>query len=278
MGLDTALKRFYRAVGPVRRVMGLVAAAEKSLYTRGVLSSGWLNLPNFLGIGAPRAGTTWLDRNLRAHPDLYLPDHKELHYFDRYYHTPLVVYTRRFRAGRGRVKGEITPAYSVLPVERIRFIHTLMPDVRLILILRNPIDRCWSETVYNLRRNTSAPPLEDIPHDVLRHLIESEATTSRSDYLHNLDNWLSVYPPEQLLVTFYESISREPQQLLTHVFEHIGVRTDIAWETMPFREHFNVNPKTDIPADLRALLEDRYCAEIEALAARFGAPVTRWRC
>jgi hypothetical protein len=62
------------------------------------------------------------------------------------------------------------------------------------------------------------------------------------------------------------------------VFEHAGVRTDIAWGTMPFREKFNVNPKTDIPADLRALLEERYCAEIEALFERFGAPVAGWRC
>jgi hypothetical protein len=94
--------------------MGLVAAAEKSLYTRGVLSPKRLTLPDFLGIGAPRAGTTWLDRNLRAHPDLYLPDRKELHYFDRYYHTALYVYTRRFRAGRGRVKGRDHPGLQHL--------------------------------------------------------------------------------------------------------------------------------------------------------------------
>ena len=87
-----------------------------------------------------------------------------------------------------------------------------------------------------------------------------------------------MFPQEQLLVTFYETLSQEPQPLLTAVFEHIGVRTDIDWDSMPFREKFNVNPKTDIPADIRAVLEQRYCAEIEALYERLGAPVAGWRC
>jgi hypothetical protein len=276
--LEAALKSFYRSFSPVRRVIAGYAAVEKSLYTRGLLSAGRLNLPDFLGIGAPRAGTTWLDRNLRAHPDLCLPDRKELHYFDRYYDTALYVYTRRFRSGRGRIKGEITPAYSILPVERIRFIRTLMPDVRLFLILRNPIERSWSETVYNLRRHMDVEHLTDVSNDTVLLLINSQATTSRSDYLHNLDNWLSVFHPEQLLIGFYESIDREPQPLLTAIFDHIGVRTDIDWETMPYHEKFNVNPPIDIPPDIRAMLEERYCPEIEALYARFGAPVAGWRC
>jgi hypothetical protein len=254
------------------------AALEKSLYTHGLRSAERLNLPDFLGIGAPRAGTTWLDRNLRAHPDLYLPDYKELHYFDRYYETALYVYTRRFRSGRGRIKGEITPAYSILPVERIRFIRTLMPEVRLFLILRNPIERSWSETVYNLRRHIDAEHLEDVSNDLIFELITSQATTSRSDYLRNIDNWLRVYPPEQLRIVFYESIYQAPQSLLTAIFEHIGARTDIDWDAMPYHEKYNVNPPIDIPPDVRAMLEERYCPEIETLYERFGAPVAGWRC
>jgi hypothetical protein len=276
--LGTALKSFYRSFSPARRVIAGYAAVEKSLYTRGLLSAGRLNLPDFLGIGAPRAGTTWLDRNLRAHPDLCLPDQKELHYFDRYYETALYIYTRRFRSGRGKIKGEITPAYSILPVERIRFIRTLMPDARLFFILRHPIERSWSETVYNLRRHIEDEHLKDVSNDFILQLITSPETTSRSDYLHNIDHWLSVYPPEQLLIVFYESIDREPQRLLTAIFNHIGARTDIDWETMPYREKYNVNPTIDLPADIRATLEERYCPEIEALHERFGAPVAGWRC
>ena len=268
--LEAALKALYLKFRPVRGVIGMAASAEKSLYARGILPAGRLNLPDFLGIGATRAGTTWLDRNLRAHPDLFLPEQKELHYFDRHYDTGLYVYTRWFRAGRDKVKGEITPAYGVLPVERIRFIRAIMPDVRLIFIMRNPIERSWSEAVYNVRRAANVDNLDDVPLDVFRQLLDSEATVSRSDYLRTLDQWLSVFPQEQLYVAFFELIYQEPQTLLTAVFEHLGVRTDIDWAAMPYREKFNVNPKTDIPAEIRALLEERYCAQIEQLYARFG--------
>lgn len=276
--LEGTLKALYLKSRPVQWVIGRAAAAEKSLYARGILPAERLNLPDFLGIGATRAGTTWLDRNLRAHPDLFLPGQKELHYFDRYYDTALVVYTRRFRAGRDKVKGEITPAYGVLPVERIRFIRAIMPEVRLIFIMRNPIERSWSETVYNLRRSPDFKGVEDVPLDVIRGLLDSEATVSRSDYLRTLDRWLSVFPPEQLYLAFFESIYQEPQALLTAVFEHLGVRTDLDWAAMPYREKFNVNPKTDIPAEIRALLVERYAPQIEQLYARFGDRVAGWRC
>jgi hypothetical protein len=275
--LEATLKTLYFKFTPARRVIGALTAAERSLYTRGIFPAGWLNLPDFLGIGATRAGTTWLDRNLRAHPDLFLPGAKELHYFDRHYDTPLVVYTRWFRGGRNQTKGEITPAYSVLPVDRIRFIHTLMPQARLIFILRNPIERSWSEAVYNLRRSSKADNLADVPLDVFRRLLNSDATTSRSDYPRALDRWLSVYPSEQLYIAFFESIYQEPQALLTAVFKHIGVQTDINWATMPYLEKFNVNPKTAIPPAIRALLEERYAPQIEQLYARFGERVAAWR-
>ncbi|MBN1200486.1 MAG: sulfotransferase [Anaerolineae bacterium] len=274
---ETALKRLHDGFGPLHALHARAAALEKQLYTRGVLSPRRLTLPDFLGIGAPRAGTTWLDRNLRAHPALFLPDMKELHYFDRRYDGLLYFYTRRFRAGRARIKGEVTPAYSILPVERIQFIRAILPDVRLILILRNPVERSWSEAVYNLKRGGYAR-VEDMPTDAIINILTSDATTSRSAYRRNLANWQSVFPAEQLFIAFFEAISEQPRQLMVDIFEHIGVSTDIDWDTIPYRQQFHANPAAQIPGEVRALLEEQYCDEIEGLYARFGAPVAGWRC
>ena len=123
---------------------------EHWAYRQGLLSPRALSLPHFLGIGAVKAGTTWLYRNLRCHPELYLPHPKEVHYFDQRFDRGLRFYAGKFEDGRARVRGEITPAYSALPPDRIRFIRSVMPDLKLIFLMRNPVDRAWSHALMDL--------------------------------------------------------------------------------------------------------------------------------
>ena len=134
-----------------------------SLAKDGALRLGWrprrvAHLPDFLGIGAQKAGTTWLHENLRCHPELYLPDAKELHYFDWDFHQSLRSYAEHFRDGADRVKGEITPGYSILSSIRIALIKDLMPDLRLLFLVRNPISRAWSQALMNLVGRTNRHP------------------------------------------------------------------------------------------------------------------------
>ena len=88
----------------LNRLRYVYSRLEKPAYARGWLSTRGLTLPDFLGIGAQKAGTTWLHENLRCHPSLYLPDEKELHYFDWHFHRPLRWYAGHFRQGAGRVR------------------------------------------------------------------------------------------------------------------------------------------------------------------------------
>ena len=128
-----------------------VATCEKPLYGCGLFSTRSLRLPRFMGIGAHKAGTSWLHVNLQAHPQLFLPRQKELHYFDSYFHSrTLRFYSGQFESADAKIRGEITPAYSILSPKRIRFIRKIMPDVRLIFIMRNPIDRSWSAALMDL--------------------------------------------------------------------------------------------------------------------------------
>lgn len=133
----------------------MYSALERRLLLQGWLSRESLMLPEFLCIGAPQSGTTWLYQNLKAHPEIFLPDRKELRQFEPIndhlnlkYH-----YSKRFTPGRGKVKGDMSPGYSVLAPERIRLIRKLMPEVRLIFIRRDPVERTWAA----LRRAFSRP-------------------------------------------------------------------------------------------------------------------------
>ena len=113
----------------------------------------WTLRPDFLIIGAEKAGTTWLHDVLRAHPDLFLPDTKELHFFNRfdsngreidtYARRGLDWYQRHFEAAeRGKPAGEATPLYLCDPAAPRRIRRTL-PEARFIVLLRDPVSRTW---------------------------------------------------------------------------------------------------------------------------------------
>jgi Sulfotransferase family len=146
--------------------------------------------PDFICVGVQKAGTTWLDQMLRAHPRIWLPPVKELHYFDDVYIKHFRGWIPRHRrvhalgaieqqvseglkadfkliktaahialntptddwykaiftmAPAGVVKGEMTPAYSLLPKDGIDHILRLNPSVKIILLLRDPVERAWSQ-------------------------------------------------------------------------------------------------------------------------------------
>ena len=212
-------------------------------------------LPDFLGIGAQKSGTTWLHENLRQHPDLFLPAEKELHFFDLHYDRGLSRYTRAFREAGRRLAGEITPAYSILPPERIREVHTLMPDARLILLVRDPIERAWSHALMELlqvreRRFENTPSDEFIAH------FNSPASRQRGDYLTIIDNWLCHYRREQLFIGFYDDLTARPQLLLADILQHIGITQQPDWSTMPYDRVARRGLGLPLPERLRTALRN----------------------
>lgn len=259
----------------------LLGMPEKQLYARGLLPTASLHLPDFLIIGAQKAGTTWLKKNLHHHPELFLPelanhsDPTEVRYFDQQFHKSLRYYSSLFSAGAGKVKGEKSPNYCTLPVERIRFIRAVMPDVRLILMLRNPVDRAWSHALMNLVR-LSDRAFEQVDESLFYdHFVRAR---ERGDYLTIIDRWLAVFPREQLYIGFYDHIAERPQQLLGDIFAHLGVSQDVDWSSFPYNQKINRNPSIAIPEKYRSFLEEMYREDIETLYARFGEAVAGWRC
>ena len=151
--------------------------------------------PSFIGIGAQRAGTGWLYRNLAKHPDIWLTPLKELHYFDnpnevdsmgsrlrsstwrrqcaarilrdcfpgsrgtlrwdlRYFFGRRSDdwYASLFLPNKYQISGEITPAYSILDSGTVGHIRKIMPDVKIVFLMRNPISRAWSHAINRLVR------------------------------------------------------------------------------------------------------------------------------
>jgi hypothetical protein len=243
-----------------------------------------LVLPDFLGIGAPQSGTTWLYENLRAHPGLYLPRPKEVHFFDRHFERGVAWYADHFRGGRGRVVGEVTPSYGALRRDRIRTVRELLPDVRLLYVLRDPVERAWSRARRRFARThgggEAAPGLRELRAYEAEQSIapgDYEPGVMKGDHARILEHWLAVFPAERLLLLRFEDVAGRPRALLEEVFAHLGVAAPAEWSGFPLARRVNANPPAAMPADCRAFLEERYAEGIARLRARFGLEIATGR-
>jgi hypothetical protein len=240
-------------------------------------------LPAFLGIGSPQSGTTWLDRNLRRHPGLFLPTPKETNFFDRHFERGIDWYREQFREAGRRTIGEVTPSYGALTPQRIRLIHDWLPRVRLVYLLRNPIDRAWSRARRRYARDhdggTEGLGLEELRAYEANQSIAPGAYAPgvmKGDHARILENWLREFEPERLLVLRFEDIQRRPRALLTDVFTHLGVAVPADWSGFPVERRINPNPPSAMPPDCQRFLEDRYRDGIAALRTRFRFDTAAW--
>src|SRR5438270_6678949 len=112
--------------------------------------------PTFVGIGSMRCGSTWLYNVLKCHPDIRLSDCKEMSFFftPRMLRHDLNWYEAHFESEDGvgprPVRGEISPTYARLKAWQVNRIAKLLPDLRIILALRHPIERAWSQALLDL--------------------------------------------------------------------------------------------------------------------------------
>lgn len=228
----------------------------------------------FLGIGAQKSGTTWLYRRLLAHPQLGFPAGKELHFWDRISaDTDVRSYFERFRHPH-RHEGEITPAYAILQPDVIRQIHAGAPDLRLIYLLRNPVERAWSSAQMALAR-AEMEPQEASERWYLDHF-RSQGSLARGDYARCIRNWRAVFARDQLLILPYESLLSDPGELLRRCCAHIGVAppNELMLRDCQEREFEGGGPP--LPEHLRGALIDLYRPRIRALEQELGQSFSHW--
>ncbi len=237
-------------------------------------------MPDFLGIGAQRAGTTWLWTHLRRHPQIWTPRRKELHFFDRH---PLLgrgrVLTSLARAryavwfvpGRvgGKVVGEVTPAYAALPGDRVALIASWMPRVRILYLLRDPVERIWSAAAKGFPR-WAGGDLEHANDAALLSFIRLPEVSVRGDYVFALRTWRRHFPADQILACVSEQVFADPVPQLRRVFRFLGVDPDVPLDPAVLRGRVHVGDTPPIPDRVRRLLEPLLYAQRDELESILG--------
>lgn len=203
-----------------------------------------MTLPTFLVIGAGRSGTTSLDRYLRQHPQVFMSAHKSPSYFfckdlervddpalrlvtANYFVRDSEAYERLFAGARqGQAVGEVSPVY-LASTGTARAIADVLPDVRLVAILRNPVERAWARFVARTRDGLERRTLEEIIDDELAEGAVRDVsfgTTIASGFVtHVLRSYLDAFPAEQLQLHLFDDLVADPQAVLRDVFSLVGV-------------------------------------------------------
>jgi hypothetical protein len=215
--------------------------------------------PDFVGIGVQKAGTTWWYELLATHPGVSTPNsvHKERHFFDRYATLPfgppdVVRYEGWFPRRRGTLAGEWTPDYFTYPWVP-RLLHLAAPQVMLLLLLRDPIERLRSGLAHQERRGAR------------RDGTTVADAIDRGFYHRALDRWLEWFDPGQLLVLQYEQCVSDPDGQLASTFDFLGLTEYHVAETeRPARPPVGVT--TPLDPDVKARLVALYDADVRALA------------
>lgn len=164
-------------------------------------------LPDFLGVGTQKGGTTSLYHWLNVHPQVFLPECKEVHYFDLNSNQPIDWYAKHFQDAKSIQKcGEITPFYLFHPNAAERIFNAI-PDVKIIVLLRDPADRAISQIFHSRERGyenlTPKKALEAEKSRLEKGSIESmqkHSYISRSMYLIQLERYEKLFKKDQILV------------------------------------------------------------------------------
>jgi hypothetical protein len=171
-----------------------------------------------------------------------------------------------------QVCGEITPDYAILKPEDIARIHDTNPDMRLILMIRDPIERAWSGLRHNVAKRNFADWNSET--EILSWLKKPDIAM-RGDYERIVDNYLAVFDSSQLLIGFYDAISRDPLGLMNAVTSFLGVRTHPG-DTAALTKRIAVSPSIEMPDAARDYLTEEYMPMISRASKRFGSYASYW--
>ncbi len=261
--------------------------------------------PDFLCVGAQKAGTTWLYRQLDPHPDFWMPPFKELHYLDqlnrtRRFHAPRCrdqcdssfvekmkglsgqsyfdfdEYGRLFQHKGMRVSGDISPAYSTLNDEIIERVVNHFPNLKVIFLARDPVERAWSQLSMGVRMGMINRFDATEPDEVIRNLL-NPGVLVRSYPSKIVARWKRYVRPELFRVYFFDDLKENPAELRRAILLFLGGDPNKpSGRLKPTDNNDAGRDKLRLTAKVRARIAKFFEQELKACAKELGGPARHW--
>jgi len=277
----------------------LHGVARAAYLRTGVATSSMRMMPGLIVIGGQRCGTTSLFKNLAEHPQLLRPGvEKGIDFFSlNYYrdaewyraHFPIANLARRRTARYGKPMAFEACTYYMFHPFALERIAKDLPSVKLIAMVRNPVERAFSAYKHEFARGfetvadfSKALQLEDerlvgerekmqasLAYESFAH--RHHAYRRRGQYSEQLERAYSLFPREQIHVVESESYFAEPAAEYARIVEFLGLSP---YQPDRFDQH-NARPSSPMPGNTRALLEQHFTPYDQKLAAMLGRQ-PRW--
>ena len=261
--------------------------------------------PDFLCIGVHKGGTTWLYQQLDSHPDFWMPPLKELHYLDQLSKVQrsssprcrderdrrfleginrlsakpcldLEHYAQLFEPKGPLLSGDISPNYSTLSNEVIRRVVRYFPNLKVIFMARDPVERVWShlsmEVQYHQIESFDVTDVDEVNRNLLRRglLLRSYPSTI-------VARWKRHVHPDQFRIYFFDDLQSNPGELRSSILHFLGADPDKAAGELP-AEHNSWARMGKLPLTdkVRLHLAQFFKKELKTCAARLGGAARDW--
>ena len=261
--------------------------------------------PDFLCVGAQKAGTSWLYRQLELHPDFWMPPVKELHYLDNLNrtkrrwpprskderdacflesikdlsmrsHIDLDNYGRLFRHKGPLLSGDISPAYSTLTDEIIERVVDHFPNLKVVFLARDPVERAWSQLSMGVRLGMINKFDAKDPEEVICNLL-NPGVLVRSHPSKIVARWKRYVRPENFRIYFFDDLKENPTELRRSILRFLGGDPDK--RSGGLKPHDNNDAGRDklrLTAKVRDRMARFFEHELKACASELGGRAKSW--
>ena len=261
--------------------------------------------PDFLCIGAHKAGSTWLYQQLDSHPDFWMPPVKELHYLDQLSRVQraagprcrderdrrflerlqslsaepgidLENYGRLFEPKASLLSGDISPNYSTLGNKVIRQVVGYFPNLKVMFLARDPVERVWShlsmEVHYRQIEPFDVTNIDEVNRNLLRR-----GMLLRSYPSAVVARWKRYVHPAQFRVYFFDDLQSNPAELRRSILYFLGADPDKPGSRLTADYNsWTKMEKLPLTDKVRSRLAKFFKKELKTCAARLGGPAREW--
>ncbi len=246
--------------------------------------------PDFLLAGPPRTGSTWLFSNLYYHPDILLPKQKETYFFNTLtlenprassfdslqsylgaFQDPLAVrlaklyicFLRTRRMYKPTLFGDATASNSTIEQSVINDLLLLNPGLKVIIVLRDPLERAWSHAKKDILERHSRSP-EEVDLQAFDRFFRASGQMQYNRYASIIENWTARLQPRHLLAIEFEAIKSQPTSVLETVVKFLDCQQHVlASSPEKASQPVNTTGTTPMPESVQQTLNDRYADIIE---------------